>query len=109
MSDAKSISSSVSFFKYPFHVLFFVILMQLLSHYNHSPLWLVMFVVAIACFGLFTYKIVSRNVSPSVRMALVVLSVVVFFLYYRVNFTVDMAASFLVLVSALKFLELRSK
>ena len=100
---------NVHFFNYPFGVLLTIILLQLLSHYNHSPLWLILFVAVIACFGFFTYKVVRKKVSVSVRTMLVILSVIIFFLYYKTNFTVDMATSFLVLASTLKFLELKNK
>jgi len=109
MTKPDGLKPHTDFFNYPFDVLLSIILLQLLSHYNHSPFWLILFVSAIACFGLFTYKVARKKVATSVRMILVVLSVVIFFLYYKMNFTVDMAASFLVLVSTLKFLELKNK
>lgn len=86
-----------------------IILMQLVSHNNHLPFWLVCFSAVIAAYGFFTYKVIGKKVSTSIRTLLVLLSVIIFFLYYKKNFSVDMAASFLLLVSTLKFLELKNK
>jgi len=109
MTKPDTLKPHVHFFNYPFGVLLTIIMLQLLSHYNHSPFWLTLFAAVIACFGFFTYKVVGKKVSVSIRTILVILSVVIFFLYYKMNFTVDMAASLLVLASTLKFLELKNK
>jgi len=109
MNKSESLKSRALFFNCPFNVLLSIILLQLLSHYNHSPLWLVLFTAAIASYGFFAYEVIGKKVSGSVRTLLVVISVVIFFLYFKLDFSVDMAASFLVLASTLKFLELKNK
>ena len=109
MVKPDSLKPHAHFLSYPFSVLLSIILLQLLSHYNHSPLWLVLFTASIACYGFFTYKVIAKRVVASIRTMLVILSVGIFFLYFKVNFSVDMAVSFLLLTSTLKFLELKGK
>jgi transglutaminase-like putative cysteine protease len=109
MTKSDTLKSRHSFLIAPFNALISMILLQLLSHYNHLPLWLVWFCLALTVYGFFTYKMVVQKVSLMVRTLLVVLSVVIFFMYYKLNLSVDMAASFLVLASTLKFLEIKSK
>jgi len=109
MTKLDSLKPSALFFSYPFGVLLLIILLQLISHYNHSPVWLVLFSTAIAGYGFFTYKVIGTKVPVSIRTMLVIIAVVIFFMYFKVDFSVDMAASFLVLASTLKFLELKNK
>jgi len=96
-------------FNYPFSVLIFILFLQLCSHFSHSPIWLILYVIGISFFGLVTYKLIRKPVSTGLRFIVVFVSTSVFILYYKFNFTVDMAASFLVLASSLKLLELRHK
>lgn len=109
MVSSVPLKSRAVFFNYPFSALLLIILMQLVSHSNHLPSWLIWFSVAIGGYGFFTYKVVGKQVAASIRTLLVLLSVIIFVLYYKKNFSVDMAASFLLLVSTLKFLELKTK
>jgi transglutaminase-like putative cysteine protease len=109
MIKSDTLNSRVVFFHAPLNALIVMIILQVISHYNHLPLWLVWFSVAIVGYGYFTYKVVGAKVSAIVSTLFVFISVVIFFMYYKVNFNVDMAASFLVLASTLKFLELKNK
>jgi len=96
-------------FHYPFGAIISIIFIQLLSHYQHSPVWLIVYVAGISFFGFFTYRFMRKQVGPVIRFSLVLLSLAVFILYYKLDFTVDMAASFLLLASTLKLLELKQK
>ena len=65
MVKPDSLKPHAHFLSYPFSVLLSIILLQLLSHYNHSPLWLVLFTASIACYGFFTYKVIAKRGSDT--------------------------------------------
>jgi len=82
--------------------------LQVLSQASHSPAWLSAFVILICIYRFLSERNFARHTPFLLRMFLVCVSTVVFFLYYRTNFSVDMAASFLLLASTLKLLEIRN-
>lgn len=90
----------------PVKSLLLVLVLQLISHQSHSPLWLSIFVLLIGVFKYVAYKNNVVKIPWLLRVVLMLGSLGVFFLYYRANFTVDMAASFLFLASVLKLLEI---
>lgn len=56
------------------------------------------------------YSFIFRRTSPPVfRFIYTLVSVAIFALFYRINFTVEMAAAFLMLSASLKLLEIKSK
>lgn len=91
----------------PYRLLLVVIILQTLSHANYLPAWLLS-VAAIFSFLVFVstqwYK---RTIHNYLRILLSLSSIVLFLLYFRAKFSVDMAASFLVLAALLKLLEIK--
>ena len=96
-------------YRLPTLTLVLIVFLQLISHFAHSPLWLIIFVCFIGVFKLLAASYMSKQLPSFVRIVLVLGSSGFFFLYYRSNFTVDMAASFLLLSGALKLMELRTE
>ena len=86
-----------------------VIFFQLLSHQGHAPVWLSVFAVMVCVLKYLFYRNSRASIPFLLRMVLVISSSLVFFLYYRTNFTVEMAASFLFLSCILKLIEVRSQ
>jgi len=92
----------------PVGTLLLLTFIQVASHISHSPAWLSVFVLIICIYRFISERSFSRKAPFIIRTLLVCSSTSVFFLYYEKNFTVDMAASFLLLASALKLLEVRN-
>ena len=90
----------------PVNSLLLLVLLQLLSHQTHSPLWLSGFIGLICLFKFLADKSHTKKIPFMLRTVLMLSSTGVFILYYRNNFSVDMAASFLFLAAALKLLEI---
>tara|TARA_R110002072_G_scaffold172728_1_gene326957 strand:- start:39236 stop:41236 length:2001 start_codon:yes stop_codon:yes gene_type:complete len=86
--------------------LLFIVIVQLLSHQMHTPLWLSAFVLILLAFKFIAYKNQVASVSFILRSILIISSSVTFIAYYKANFSVDMAASFLLLAGVLKLLEM---
>ena len=86
-----------------------IVALQLISHYAHTPSWLNFYVGLVIFYSvLIAYR--GQVASSSItRVLIAMISMAVFFLYYRSHYTVDMAVSFLLLSSSLKLLEMRSK
>mgnify|MGYP003631995022 CR=1 FL=1 len=93
----------------PVNVLLFVTTLQLIAHQSHLPLWLSIFVLMVCVLKYLSFKSKQATIPFLVRSLLVIISTMVFILYYRINFSVDMAASFLFLACTLKLIELRQK
>lgn len=93
----------------PINTLLLITLLELLSHQVHIPLWLSIFVIMV-CILKFLYYRSNQNVTPFfIRFFLVLISTIIFILYYQGNFSVDMAASFLFLAAVLKLVEINNK
>ncbi len=92
----------------PFNSLILITLLQLFSHYGHLPLWLNIFVLLICLLRFFSTKNSQYPIPFYVKTTLVLASIVVFVLYYRTDFTVNMATAFLFLAVILKLIELKT-
>jgi transglutaminase-like putative cysteine protease len=93
----------------PVKALLWVTLFQLFSHQSHAPVWLSVFIILIAVFKYLAEKTHVSKI-PFLLRALIMLSATgVFVLYYKTNFSVDMAASFLFLAAVLKLLEIEKQ
>ena len=90
----------------PVGCLLFIVILQLLSHQMHTPIWLTGFVLFVVFFKIIALKSQWGRVPFIYRLILIVSSSSTFILYYKTNFSVDMAASFLLLACVLKLLEL---
>ena len=86
-----------------------LVIFQLLSHQAHAPLWLSIFIVMVCGFTLLAQKSRSGKIPFLLRAVLMLSSSGVFILYYKTNFSVDMAASFLFLAATLKLLEINKR
>jgi transglutaminase-like putative cysteine protease len=93
----------------PISALLLLTILQLLAHQSHLPSWMTIFVLMVCVLKYLSYKSKKSSVSLLLRTLLVVISTTVFILYYRTNFSVDMAASFLFLACTLKLFELSRK
>lgn len=78
----------------------------LLAQVQRLPLWLSLGALAAAVTGWLLQRRGNRGARPFWLGVLAVASVSAFWLYYQGQYTVDTAASFLVLTAALKWLEL---
>ena len=90
----------------PVNSLLLLVFFQLLSHHAHSPLWLSGFIALICLFKFIAERSQTKKIPFILRSVLMLSSTGVFILYYRNNFSVDMASSFLFLAAALKLLEI---
>lgn len=81
--------------------------LQLIAHQSHMPIWLSVFVVLVCVLKFLSHKNYQEKIPFIVRTVLIISSSAIFILYYRTNFSVDMAASFLFLACALKIMELQ--
>lgn len=93
----------------PGKALTFIIVLQLLSHQAHAPAWLSIFLLLICGLTLLAQKSHSGQVPFLLKTVLMMSSSGVFILYYKTNFSVDMAASFLFLAATLKMLEISKR
>ncbi len=82
-----------------------VLLIQLLSFYAFVPFWLSVLLAGVAIFT----RLSTRLLPGMFRFAIIVSSVCFFALYYQTNFSVEMAAAFLLLSATLKLLEIRKQ
>lgn len=90
----------------PVFSLLTVVFIQLMSHQTHTPLWLSVFVLMLLSFKFFSHKGRAKKLPFILRTIVIISTSVTFITYYKTNFSVDMAASFLLLASSLKLLEL---
>lgn len=90
----------------PINALLLVTILQLVAHQSHTPPWLIVFVLMVCVLKYVSFKYQQTVMPFLVRSLLVIISTTVFLLYYRTNFSVDMAASFLFLAGTLKLIEL---
>lgn len=81
----------------------------MMAQLSRLPLWLSLLAVIAALVGWWIRRHGLRPLSRSLLMGMTVVSVTVFWLVYRGQYTVDTAASFFVLTVALKWLELRQR
>jgi len=95
--------------KLPFITLLIIVVLQLISHASHSPSWLIAFVFILCIFRFLADKNYRHTTPFLIRFFLVCFSTTVFFLYYRLDFTVEMASSFLLMASSLKLIEIKTK
>jgi len=95
--------------KLPVITLLLIVVLQLISHVSHSPVWLTVFVLIICIFRFLAEKTFRHNTPFLTRFFLISFSTTVFFLYYRLDFTVEMATSFLLMASSLKLIEIKTK
>ncbi len=93
----------------PVPVLLWIVFLQLLSHYAHAPLWLAGFILLITGFAYVAYKSKKKSIPFLLRIPIILSATLVFFLYYKTNFSVEMAASFLFLATTLKLLEMANR
>lgn len=93
----------------PVMALLLITFLQLLSHQDHTPVWLSIFTIMVCTLRYFSHKNAQASIPFFLRIILVISSSSVFFLYYRTNFTVEMAASFLLLACILKLIEIRTR
>lgn len=84
-------------------------LLLLLAHLGRLPLWLSAVAIGGGLAGWFIRRQGRRGISGRWLAVLAVALAGLFWAYYRGRFTVDTAASFLVLTVALKWLELRRR
>lgn len=92
----------------PVGALLLVIILQLISHSDHLPIWLIVFTLFICVYRFIAYKRNSPPVSTFVKTCLTLASCAVFVAHYKTNFSVEMAGAFLFLTAVLKFLEIKA-
>lgn len=90
----------------PVNAVSIIVALQLLSHQVHAPVWLSLFIILVCGFTFLAHKNHSGKIPSLIRTVLMLSSSTVFILYYKTNFSVDMAASFLFLAATLKLLEI---
>lgn len=104
-----SMKNKVNHVSVPVVALILISFLQLLSHQDHTPIWLSVFTVLVCTLKYFSHKSAQASIPFYLRTILVISSSLVFFLYYRTNFTVEMAASFLLLACILKLIEIKTQ
>ena len=102
------IKNKVHYGPIPVKAFLLITFLQLLSHQDHTPIWLSVFAVMVCILKYLSYRSAQASIPFWLRIVLVISSSLVFFFYYRTNFTVEMAASFLLLACILKLIEIRS-
>lgn len=100
---------TVEYFSIPVKALLLITFLQMLSQQTHTPVWLSAFAMIVCSLRYFFYKSVRVSIPFVIRILLVIASSIVFILYYRTNFSVDMAASFLFLACTLKLIEIKAQ
>ncbi|MFV1873719.1 MAG: transglutaminaseTgpA domain-containing protein [Oleiphilus sp.] len=107
MTNNKVLDKTIPTEYIPVTGLLLLTLLQLFAHQSHTPAWLSGFVLLVCGLRYLTYRRRQSDIPFLVRSVLVIMSITVFVLYYRTNFSVDMAASFLFLAAVLKLIELK--
>ena len=109
MKAIMSMNNKVNRVSVPVIALLLITSLQMLSHQDHTPIWLSIFTVMVCTLKYFSHKSAQASIPFCLRIILVISSSLVFFLYYRTNVTIEMAASFLLLACILKLIEIRTQ
>ncbi len=108
-SISRQLNSAKNIYSYktlPLGYLQLILIIQALISTSFIPLWLASFTLFVCLYRYFSYRKTPKPVTRFVKYLLFVSSFLVFFSHFRINFTIEMAASFLFLVTVLKAVEI---